>query len=160
MRRRKATTFLPGSHINMRDEIADRPPLTTHLLFALGACLALAFLTCCTSSVGNSVTFFSDPGKYQFSSCEQLAKQRKDWSEKEQDLRLLMERAEQGTGGVVVNVMRIRPITFPQLRSARCLKTRLDPRIASGQRLGRAIPLCGEIRPGRSDAADLGASSP
>jgi hypothetical protein len=105
MRRRKATTFLPGSHINMRDEIADRPPLTTHLLFALGACLALAFLTCCTSSVGNSVTFFSDPGKYQFSSCEQLAKQRKDWSEKEQDLRLLMERAEQGTGGVVVNVI-------------------------------------------------------
>ena len=89
----------------MRDEIADRPPLTTRLVFALSACLALAFLTCCSSSIGNSVTFFSDPGKYQFSSCEQLAKQRKQWSEKEQDLRLLMERAEQGTGGAVVNVI-------------------------------------------------------
>jgi hypothetical protein len=89
----------------MRDEIAVRPPLTTHVVFALAACLPLAFLTCCSSSVGNSVTFFSDPGKYQFSSCEQLAKQRKTWSEKEQDLQLLMERAEQGTGGAVVNVI-------------------------------------------------------
>jgi len=89
----------------MRDEIADRPPLTTRLVFALSACLALAFLTCCSSSIGNSVTLFSDPGKYQFSSCEQLANQRKNWSEKEQELRLLMERAEQGTGGAVVNVI-------------------------------------------------------
>ena len=104
-RRRKLTTFLPGSHISMRDEIADRPPRTTRLVFALGACLALAFLTGCTSSVGNQVTFFADPGKYEFSSCEQLANHRKHWSEQERELRQLMERAEQGTGGVLVNLL-------------------------------------------------------
>jgi hypothetical protein len=59
----------------------------------------------CASTGGNAVTVFADPGKYQFSSCEQLANQRKNWSSREQELRLLMDRAEQSTGGAVVNVL-------------------------------------------------------
>jgi hypothetical protein len=47
----------------------------------------------------------ADPGKYQFSSCEQLAKHRQQWSSREQELRLLMDRAEQGAGGAFVNVL-------------------------------------------------------
>jgi len=59
----------------------------------------------CASTGENALTVFADPGKYQFSSCEQLANQRKSWSSKEQELRLLMDRAEQSTGGAVVNVL-------------------------------------------------------
>jgi hypothetical protein len=50
------------------------------------------------------MTFFADPGKFQYSSCEQLARQRKALSTREQELRQLMDRAEQGTGGALVNV--------------------------------------------------------
>jgi hypothetical protein len=48
---------------------------------------------------------FADPGKYQFSSCENLASQRKSWASKERELRLLMEKADQTSGGAVVNVL-------------------------------------------------------
>jgi len=51
------------------------------------------------------VTLFADPGKYQYSSCEHLALQRKTWTTREQDLKQLKDRAEQGTGGAVVNVL-------------------------------------------------------
>jgi hypothetical protein len=71
IQRRKLTTFLPPSHINMRDEIAARPPFTAGVRVR-SAWLGLA-----------SVTFFSDPGQCQFSSCEQLPNHRKHWSEKQ-----------------------------------------------------------------------------
>ena len=64
-----------------------------------------AFLAGCSSIGENSLTVFADPGKYQYSSCEQLARQRKSWSSREEELRLLMERAEQSAGGAVVNVL-------------------------------------------------------
>jgi hypothetical protein len=53
----------------------------------------------------SSITVFADPGKYQFSSCEHLAGQRKYWSKQEEELRLLMNKAEQSAGGAVVNVI-------------------------------------------------------
>jgi len=53
----------------------------------------------------SSITLFADPGKYQFSSCEHLDGQRKNWSKKEEELRLLMNKAEQSAGGSVVNVI-------------------------------------------------------
>ena len=62
-------------------------------------------LSGCATPGDSSVTLFADPGKYQYSSCEQLALQRKTWTTKEQDLKQLMDRAEQGTGGAVVNVL-------------------------------------------------------
>jgi hypothetical protein len=89
----------------MHDTIADRPSRASLLALITGAFLAVAFLAGCASTGDSVVTLFADPGKYQFSSCEQLANQRKHWSSREQELRLLMDRAEQGTGGALVNVL-------------------------------------------------------
>jgi hypothetical protein len=52
-----------------------------------------------------SMTFFADPAKYQYSSCEQLAVHRQTWTTKEQELKQLMDRADQGAGGALVNVL-------------------------------------------------------
>jgi hypothetical protein len=74
-----------------------------------GAFAAAALLVGCAAATGgNSLTVFADPGKYQFSSCEHLAVQRKTWGDKEQELRLLMDKAEQGNGGAVVNLLAYR----------------------------------------------------
>ena len=90
----------------MQDRIADRPLLARRVCLGLSTCLALSFLAGCASTAGSSTaTFFADPGKYQFSTCEQLAKHRQQWSSREQELRLLMDRAEQGAGGAFVNVL-------------------------------------------------------
>jgi hypothetical protein len=88
----------------MQDRIADRPARARLAALIPGALLTVAFLAGCAST-GNNATLFTDPGKYQFSSCEQLAKQRVHWSSREKELRLLMDRAEQGTGGAIVNVL-------------------------------------------------------
>src|SRR5256885_11381306 len=71
----------------------------------VGAVLLGAVLAGCSSLGDNPATLFVDPGKYQYSSCEQLAGQRKLWSTREQELKLLMDRAEQSAGGAVVNVL-------------------------------------------------------
>jgi len=74
-------------------------------MWTAGALWAAILLAGCAATGGNPLTVFADPGKYQFSSCEQLANQRKNWSSREQELRLLMDRADQSTGGTVVNVL-------------------------------------------------------
>jgi hypothetical protein len=94
----------------MQDRIADRPSIATRVALIPGAFLASAFLAGaflagCSSTGDNPLTLFADPGKYQYSTCAQLAFQRKYWSTREQELRLLMDRAEQGTGGALVNVL-------------------------------------------------------
>jgi hypothetical protein len=63
-----------------------------------------AFLSSCAATGNGSLTVFADPGKYQFSSCESLVNQRKTLANKEEELRLLMDKAEQSSGGAVVNV--------------------------------------------------------
>jgi hypothetical protein len=62
-------------------------------------------LSACSPAVMGPVTVFVDPGKYQFYSCEQLAGQRTYWTNRELELKLLMDKTEQGTGGTVVNVI-------------------------------------------------------
>jgi hypothetical protein len=59
----------------------------------------------CTSATQSSLTFFADPAKYEFSSCQSLAGQRKQWEKRQQDLKLLMDKAERSAGGGVVNVL-------------------------------------------------------
>jgi len=49
--------------------------------------------------------FFVDPGKYEFYACEQIAANRKAVEAREQQLKLLMDKAEKGVGGAVVNVI-------------------------------------------------------
>ena len=51
------------------------------------------------------VTMFADPGKYEYHNCDQLTAIRKEAVEREQNLKLLMDKAEQSTGGAVVNVI-------------------------------------------------------
>jgi len=90
----------------MQDRIADRASFIATLVACIASTLwAGAFLAGCSSTGDNPLTLFADPGKYQYSSCEQLAGQRKNWSTREQELRLLMDKAEQGTGGTLVNVL-------------------------------------------------------
>jgi hypothetical protein len=65
------------------------------------------------SALGDNATLFGYPSKYQYSDCEQLAysdceqlaAQRKIWSTREQELKLLMDRAAQGAGCTLVNVL-------------------------------------------------------
>jgi hypothetical protein len=71
--------------------------------------MAGASLMGCATSGDSSLTLLVDPGKYQYSTCEQLAGQRKGWSTRERDLKQLMDRAEQGAGGAVVNVLAYKP---------------------------------------------------
>ena len=75
--------------------ITERRPLASILGALLAAC----------SQTVNEFTVFADPGKYEWYSCEQLLPQRKNWAAKEQELKLLMDKARQGTGGTVVSVI-------------------------------------------------------
>src|SRR5207302_1979635 len=59
----------------------------------------------CSSVSNNPLTVFADPGKYQYFSCEQIVANRNVWSAKEQELKMLMDKADQGAGGAVVNVL-------------------------------------------------------
>jgi hypothetical protein len=59
----------------------------------------------CSSLGGSPMTVFADPAKYQYSTCEGLSRQRQTWVNKEQELRQLMDRAEQSAGGAVVNLL-------------------------------------------------------
>ena len=84
----------------MQDKNAER--LQHAIMLALFAAVCLGG---CTSTSQNSVTFFADPGQYEFSSCQFLAGQRKQWEKRQQDLKLLMDKAERSPGGGVVNLL-------------------------------------------------------
>jgi hypothetical protein len=84
----------------MPDRIAVKFKRAIMLALFTGACLGG-----CTSTSQNSVTFFADPGKYEFSSCQTLAAQRKNWQQRQQELKLRMDKAERSPGGGVVNLL-------------------------------------------------------
>jgi hypothetical protein len=71
------------------------------------------FLAACSSPGGNNpftgasnpFTVFVDPGQYLYLSCEQIATQRTTSTNRAQELKLLMDKAEQSTGGAIVNVI-------------------------------------------------------
>jgi hypothetical protein len=67
--------------------------------------VAGAVLVGCSSTGSNPITIFADPGQYQYSTCEQLAVQRTTWLNRERELKLLMDKADQGAGGAIVNVL-------------------------------------------------------
>jgi hypothetical protein len=64
-----------------------------------------ALLSACSSAGDSRLTLFADPGLYDFYSCDQIAAQQKTWQKREQELKQLMARAEQSTGGAFVNVI-------------------------------------------------------
>ena len=63
------------------------------------------FLSACSATAMGPFTVFADPGEYEFHSCEQLAAIRPSLKARAQELKLLMDHAEQSTGGPVVNVI-------------------------------------------------------
>jgi len=67
--------------------------------------IAALVLSACSSTSDNVFTVFADPGKYQYFSCDQITGQRKAWALKEQELRQLMNKADQSAGGSVVNAL-------------------------------------------------------
>ena len=72
------------------------------------AALALRLAALClmlSGCVSNNVDFFADAGKYQYHTCEQLAAAAKSQSTRERELKELMDKAEQSTGGAVVSVL-------------------------------------------------------
>ena len=76
------------------------------LLAAIGLVAGAVLAGCSTG--GTVFTVFADPGKYQYYSCDQIAAQIKSWSTREQELRALMDKADQGAGGAVVNLLAYR----------------------------------------------------
>jgi hypothetical protein len=67
--------------------------------------LAGSMLLGCSSTADSPVTIFADPGQYQYFNCEQLAGQRKYWTGREQEIKQLMDKADQNAGGAIVNVL-------------------------------------------------------
>jgi hypothetical protein len=66
-----------------------------------------ALLAACASEISNPLVggIFADSGKYEFHSCEQIATNRKRVAARLERLKLLMDKAEKGTGGAVVSVI-------------------------------------------------------
>ena len=62
-------------------------------------------LAACGTAIQSPMTVFADPGKYEWYSCDQLVPQRQLWEKKEQDLKLLMDKAKQSTGGSAISVV-------------------------------------------------------
>ncbi len=72
------------------------------------ALMASAMLAGCSTPGDSSFTVFADPGKYQYYSCDQIVAQTKSWSTREQELRMLMDKADQSAGGPIVNLLAYR----------------------------------------------------
>jgi hypothetical protein len=62
-------------------------------------------LAACSSVNDASFSVFVDPGKYLYHSCEQIAGAMKTWSQREQELKSLMDRADQSAGGTAVGLI-------------------------------------------------------
>jgi hypothetical protein len=73
-------------------------------IVALGSA-AMWPLTACAPATMGPVTYFADPGQYEYFSCGLLTERRKFWADRELELRLLMDRSEQASGGAFVNII-------------------------------------------------------
>jgi hypothetical protein len=79
---------------------------TRRAMLALSAMLALAG---CAGAAVDEATFFVDPARYDLYDCRQLADARKQQSDKVDELKRLMAKAETGAGGSVVSELAYRP---------------------------------------------------
>jgi hypothetical protein len=74
--------------------------------FAPAPVLAIGLLLgACSSGSDSSFSLFAEPGKYQFYSCDQIAAQIQAWSRREQELKTLMDRADQSAGGAAIGLI-------------------------------------------------------
>jgi ABC-type glycerol-3-phosphate transport system substrate-binding protein len=91
----------------MQGSIAESPSMRVARLIAIGVrgLLAGMALSACSATSNDKLTFFADPGAFDYHSCDQIAALRAHWSSREQELKQLMARSEQSTGGAVINVI-------------------------------------------------------
>jgi hypothetical protein len=111
--------MVSGSRIFMPDrfaEICHRPqatPVATARRRKRAAGLAVALLAhaalaACSTGSDSGFSMFVDPAKYQFHTCAQIAGEMKNWSHRRQELKSLMDRAEQSVGGSAVGLIAYR----------------------------------------------------
>ena len=74
----------------------------------VGMILAGVLLASCSSSPDTSFSIFVDPGKYQYHNCVQIAGEMKTWTRRRQELKALMDRADQSPGGAAVGLIAYR----------------------------------------------------
>jgi hypothetical protein len=79
---------------------APAPPRATTLAAVLGAGAMLA--ACSSSSDTSSFSFFVDPGKYQYHTCVQIAAELKNWTQRQKDLKALIDKADESPAGAAV----------------------------------------------------------
>jgi hypothetical protein len=77
------------------------------VVWVAGIALAGVTLAGCAGDFEKGL-LFADAGKYQFHNCEQLAAAAKQTSAREQQLKGLIDKAEQGAGGMIVSAMAYR----------------------------------------------------
>jgi hypothetical protein len=94
----------------------------------------------CASAIEIPFTVFADPSKYEWHSCEQLGPQRKYWETREQELKLLMDKAAQGTGGAAIIVGPTKAITSGLAKKSRSSTQRHAPKNAKCRTTGKVIP--------------------
>ncbi len=87
-----------------RGEASRRWRCEAAALLAVVACA----LSACSSTSDSSMTLFVNSGKYQYHSCDQIAAQIKGQNARRTELKGLIDRAERGTGGVVVGALAYR----------------------------------------------------
>ena len=78
--------------------------LLHHTWNLTAACIIGTCLTACGETV-TEFTVFADPGEYEWYSCQQLLPLRKPLEDHENELKLLIDKAKQGTGGAAISVM-------------------------------------------------------
>lgn len=79
------------------------PPNSRRVLRLMPVWLCLVMAGCASAVEGPLI--FSDAGKYQYHNCDQLAAAAKTQAAREQELKALIDRAEEGVGGVLVSLM-------------------------------------------------------
>ena len=77
-------------------------------LRALLLALVLFCVAGCSTSSNVSVMLFADPGKYEYSTFDQIIAAGRSAVSREQTLRQLIEKAERGAAGTVVSTMAYR----------------------------------------------------
>jgi len=68
--------------------------------------LAMPLAGC--SSTSETTFLFAEPGKYAYYNCPQLAVELKNWTKRQQELKSLLDRADQSAGGTAVGFLAYR----------------------------------------------------
>jgi len=105
---RQASSAGPGATKGWPGDAASDRRAVPFAAVLIGAFLACACLAGCSSGSDTSFNFLADPGKYEFYSCEQLVADMKGLTKRRDELKALMDRADQSAGGTAVGLIAYR----------------------------------------------------